>query len=96
MELLLTYDVSTTTPEGQRRLRRVARICEGYGQRVQLSVFEVICSETGFAELLARLEQVVDDSTDSLRIYKLSAGTLTSVVTVGHQVSLPVGAAWVL
>jgi CRISPR-associated protein Cas2 len=41
MELLITYDVDTTTPAGTRRLRHVAKTCEGYGHRVQKSVFEV-------------------------------------------------------
>jgi len=46
MDLLVTYDVETVTPQGQRRLRKVAKICEAYGHRVQKSVFEVVCRET--------------------------------------------------
>ncbi|MBP2706102.1 CRISPR-associated endonuclease Cas2 [Microbispora sp. RL4-1S] len=51
-QLLLTYDVATTTPEGRRRLRQMAKLCEGYGHRVQKSVFEITCSD---AELLTLL-----------------------------------------
>ena len=51
MELLVTYDVNTTTPEGRRRLRKVAKLCEGYGLRVQKSVFEVVCNDTDLLQL---------------------------------------------
>ena len=55
MELLVSYDVDTTTPEGQRRLRRVAKACEGIGHRVQKSVFEVVCDPAGRLTLEAKL-----------------------------------------
>ncbi|WP_369120065.1 CRISPR-associated endonuclease Cas2 [Enemella evansiae] len=57
----MVYDVSTKSAEGARRLRRVARICEGYGQRVQYSVFEVTCTGTLFTELLTKLRDVISD-----------------------------------
>src|SRR6266702_8868343 len=58
MELLVTYDVNTTTPEGRRRLRQVAQLCEGYGLRVQKSVFEIVCTEPGLLTLLDRIGRI--------------------------------------
>lgn len=75
MELLVTYDVDTTTPQGQRRLRRIAKACEGIGHRVQKSVFEVICNPAQRLTLEAKLLAIIDDNTDSVRIYQLDRGT---------------------
>ena len=74
MKLLITYDVSTATPGGQRRLRRVARACEDYGQRVQKSVFECLLGATEWALLRQRLLDEADLREDSIRIYFLDAG----------------------
>ncbi len=71
MDILVSYDVSTETPEGRRRLRKVAQICEGYGQRVQKSVFECSLSETQYVSLEERLVRVIHPKEDSLRIYRL-------------------------
>ncbi len=72
MRILITYDVSTTTPEGERRLRRVARACVDYGQRVQKSVFECNLTESQMEELRRRLLAEMDMGQDSLRIYRLA------------------------
>ena len=71
MEILVTYDVSTETPVGRRRLRRVAKVCEGFGQRVQKSVFECTVNDTQMAFLIDRLRNEIDESEDSLRVYRL-------------------------
>lgn len=71
MEILVSYDVSTETPEGRRRLRKVARICQAYGQRVQQSVFECSIDETHYVRLQDRLVRAIDPAVDSLRIYRL-------------------------
>ncbi len=71
MRVLITYDVNTATREGERRLRRVARACVDYGQRVQKSVFECSLSETQFERLRLRLLGEMDMTRDSLRIYRL-------------------------
>ncbi len=71
MEILITYDVATESAEGRRRLRRVAKACEAYGQRVQRSVFECVVSEMDLEKLKHRLVQEIDTSEDSLRIYRL-------------------------
>jgi CRISPR-associated protein Cas2 len=71
MRILITYDVNTTTPEGERRLRRVARACVDYGQRVQQSVFECSLTQTQWEQLRQRLLGEIDPDLDSLRIYRL-------------------------
>lgn len=71
MEFLVTYDVATEDAEGRRRLRRVAKICEGYGQRVQKSVFECVLNPEEVEVLLHRLGRVIEPEVDSLRVYRL-------------------------
>jgi len=70
--VLVTYDVSTETREGRRRLRRVAIVCLGYGQRVQQSVFECRVTEAQLEEMEHRLRKEIDEAEDSLRIYRLA------------------------
>ena len=71
MLVLITYDVATENENGQRRLRRVARICENYGQRVQKSVFECVVEPAMWTLLRQRLSEAVDLTQDSLRFYFL-------------------------
>jgi CRISPR-associated protein Cas2 len=71
LEWLVTYDVAVETAAGRRRLRRVAKICEAHGQRVQYSVFECRLSEGQFAVLWARLLDVIDSETDNIRAYRM-------------------------
>mgnify|MGYP000858017788 CR=1 FL=1 len=71
MMILITYDVNTEDKEGRGRLRRVAKECENYGQRVQNSVFECLVSPLDFSKLIAALEKIIDVNKDSLRYYKL-------------------------
>lgn len=85
MELLVTYDVSTDTAAGRRRLRRVAKVCEGYGQRVQKSVFECSVSELTLELLVARLLAEIDPKEDSLRLYRLREPRERHVRVYGHQ-----------
>jgi CRISPR-associated protein Cas2 len=73
MKILITYDVCTTTPEGTKRLRRVARACEDYGQRVQKSVFECVVTDVDWVKLQHRLLSEIDKGQDSLRFYFLDA-----------------------
>lgn len=83
MEYLVTYDVDTTTSAGQRRLRRVAKICEGYGIRVQKSVFEVTCTTAQLPALRQKLADVINHTVDSIRLYRLPAGSLQNVERLG-------------
>ena len=71
MWILVTYDVNTETAEGRSRLRRVAKTCEGYGQRVQKSVFECTVNDRTFHSMKRRLLEIMDENQDSIRFYKL-------------------------
>lgn len=72
MLIIVTYDVSTESPAGRRRLRRVARICEGFGQRVQKSVFECQVNEMQYEQLERALVAEIDAQEDSLRFYRIT------------------------
>ena len=69
MLVVVSYDVSTTSAQGRRRLRRIAKICCNYGQRVQNSVFECHLDPAQWRELRHRLLQTYDAADDSLRFY---------------------------
>ena len=71
MDLLLAYDVATASAAGQRRLRRVAKICEGFGVRVQKSVFELVLDAHEVPVLLHRLNRAIDPAEDNIRMYRL-------------------------
>jgi CRISPR-associated protein Cas2 len=71
MLVLITYDVSTGSREGRRRLRRIAKACQGYGNRVQFSVFECQVDEATWAGLHGRLLDILDAKEDSVRFYFL-------------------------
>lgn len=73
MLVLVTYDVNTESEGGKRRLRRVAKACENYGQRVQFSVFECLLDPAQWAELRHQLLERIDPERDSLRFYFLGA-----------------------
>jgi CRISPR-associated protein Cas2 len=83
MELLITYDVDTTTTEGKRRLRQVAKACEGVGHRVQKSVFEVVCDPAQRLKLEAALVAIIDGAIDSVRIYQLDRGSFAAARHLG-------------
>ena len=95
VDLLLAYDIDTTTSKGRRRLRLVAKLCEGHGQRVQFSVFELVMNDRDYPKLLESLDRLLDSS-DNVRIYRLSAGALDSVTVLGTPTNLAHRDAWVL
>lgn len=68
---MITYDVETSSPAGQRRLRKIAKICENYGQRVQNSVFECSLDSAQMVFVKGQLLKEIDLKKDSLRFYKL-------------------------
>jgi CRISPR-associated protein Cas2 len=72
--MLVSYDVSTLPREGRRRLRRVARGCQDFGTRVQLSVFECEVDPAQWTTLRARLLNLIDPAVDRLRFYHLGSG----------------------
>ncbi len=83
MVVLVAYDVNTTDRAGRRRLRRVARACLDYGQRVQYSVFECAVGDKEWAMLRSRLLDEIDGKLDSLRFYFLDATALGRIEHVG-------------
>lgn len=85
MMVLVTYDVSTDNPEGQKRLRRVAKVCESRGQRVQNSVFECLVDPGQWVHMKAELEKEVDLKKDSLRFYFLGANWKRRVEHLGAK-----------
>lgn len=88
MMVLITYDVNTETLAGQKRLRKVAKICQNYGQRVQNSVFECIIDTAQLKELQARLESLMNKEKDSIRYYYLGDNWRKRVEHVGAKDSL--------
>jgi CRISPR-associated protein Cas2 len=72
MLIIVTYDVSTETPAGRKRLRRVAKACEAMGQRVQKSVFECQVNEMQFEQLERSLLAEIDETEDNLRFYRIT------------------------
>lgn len=85
MEVLVVYDVATEDAAGRRRLRRVAHACEGYGQRVQQSVFECVLNDADLEVLTARLRAEIDATVDSIRIYRLREPLSQHLQTLGAE-----------
>ena len=92
MMVLVTYDVNTTEAGGARRLRRVAKACRDFGQRVQYSVFEIEVEPAQWTLLRARLEGLIPVETDSLRFYFLGAEWRRRVEHVGAKPATDLGA----
>ena len=85
MLILITYDVNTETSAGRSRLRKVAKQCVNYGQRVQNSVFECQVDAVKYREIKAVLEKIVDKDTDSLRFYNLGDKYKNKVEHIGAK-----------
>ncbi len=83
MLVLITYDVSTETAAGRKRLRKVAKQCVNHGQRVQNSVFECLLDAAQYAVLKAELTKLIDPEVDSLRFYQLGNHYQNKVEHVG-------------
>lgn len=90
MMILITYDVETVTLEGARRLRRVAKECQNYGQRVQNSVFECVLTEAQFALLRNKITSIIDEEKDSVRFYFLGNNWNSRVEFIGKKTSYDV------
>jgi CRISPR-associated protein Cas2 len=91
MLVLVTYDVSTIEPDGAARLRRVAKACRDFGQRVQFSVFEIEVDPAQWALLKARLESLIKPECDSLRYYYLGSNWRRRVEHVGAKPAADLG-----
>ena len=88
MLVLLTYDVSTETPKGRRRLTKVAKRCVAHGQRVQNSVFECNIEWSQFITLQNELKKIINPDEDSLRFYNLGNSYKEKVVHIGIKPSI--------
>ena len=88
MLVLVSYDVSTMEKAGRARLRRVARTCGNYGQRVQLSVFECIVDPAQWTALRHQLVEIIKPEEDSLRFYFLGANWRGRVEHIGAKQTL--------
>jgi CRISPR-associated protein Cas2 len=88
MVVLVTYDVSTTTKEGRRRLARVAKTCVGFGQRVQHSVFECQLDPARFVLFKSQLLAIINPDEDSLRFYFLGSNWRRRVEHIGAKATL--------
>lgn len=87
MLILITYDVDTTTKAGEKRLRKVAKECVNYGQRVQNSVFECLLTEAQFVRLKSIISSIIDDEKDSIRFYFLGNNWQRKIDTLGKLTS---------
>ena len=85
MMVLVSYDVMTSSEGGQKRLRRVAKECKNYGQRVQFSVFECHVDPAQWTLLRARLTGIIEEDKDSLRFYFLGSNWQRRVEHVGAK-----------
>lgn len=87
MMVLITYDVAVTTEKGAKRLRKVAKVCQNYGQRVQNSVFECVITEAQFVYLRSQIEGVIDFDNDSVRFYFLGKNWPNRIEMIGKVTS---------
>ena len=90
MLVLITYDVNTQPAAGQKRLRKVAKECTNYGQRVQNSVFECHMDATKCRQVKAILENIIDKEVDSLRFYYLGDNYKRKVEHIGAKAGFDV------
>lgn len=89
--MLVSYDVAVTSPGGQKRLRRIAKACLDYGQRVQASVFEIEVDPAQWASLRATLLAELDPEVDSLRFYHLGSNWRRRVEHIGAKPTRDLG-----
>ena len=87
MLVVVSYDVHTENAAGRRRLRRVAKLCQSFGQRVQFSIFECAVDPAQWTSLKARLVGEIDPEEDSLRFYFLGANWRNRVEHIGAKPS---------
>ncbi len=87
MMVLITYDVSMKDENGAKRLRKVAKVCTNYGQRVQNSVFECSVTPAMFVQIKNDLSKIIDKQNDSLRFYLLGKNWQNRVETLGKNTS---------
>ena len=92
MLLVIAYDVDTTNAQGAKRLRKVAKICERNGMRVQHSVFEVLVDSAQLVVLKTELSKIIDHQRDSIRMYRLGNSYQHKIETMGKNPIVQAGA----
>jgi len=96
MLILVSYDVSTISVGGEKRLRRIAKVCRDFGQRVQFSVFELDVDNARWVGIRQRLCDLINPDTDSLRFYYLGSNWQNKVEHVGAKPVLDLNAPLIL
>lgn len=90
MMVLITYDVSTQSADGRKRLSRLAKQCVNYGQRVQNSVFECVIDSAKFKEVQSKMLKIIDPQKDSLRFYFLGNSYQSKIEHYGAKKSIEI------
>ena len=93
---VITYDVDTTDAQGAKRLRKVAKLCERSGMRVQNSAFEVLVDAAQWVVLKEELSKVIDHERDSIRCYRLGNSYQHKIETMGRTPLVQAGKALLL
>ena len=93
MMLVVTYDVDTSDSAGQKRLRKVAKICERHGMRVQNSVFEVLVDAAQLVVLKQELGKAIDMEQDSVHFYRLGNSFENRIESMGRKPLVEAGSA---
>jgi CRISPR-associated protein Cas2 len=96
MDILVTYDIDTSSALGERRLARVAKVCEGYGIRAQYSVFECRVNDLGMVRLTAHLRDEIDPRCDSVNIYRFVGDVNDARLALGRTKGHHLGEPWIL
>jgi CRISPR-associated endonuclease Cas2 len=96
MDVLVTYDINTTTREGEVRLARVAQVCERYGVRVQYSVFECRLSDASLLKLHIELEGVIEPALDSVHLYRFPGALRDARTLIGRPRQRELGEPWIV
>ena len=96
MDILITYDIADTEGVGASRLRRIAEVCEKYGQRVQFSVFECRLSPAKLAHMIAEVEDVIDRQRDSVIVYRFPGRIEDATLRFGRSQNHELGEPWVI
>ena len=96
MDVLIAYDIADTETAGASRLRRIADVCEQYGQRVQFSIFECRLSNARLARLVGEVEDIIDRDRDSVLVYRFPGGIEDATLRLGRRQEHALGKPWVL
>ena len=96
MDVIVTYDIDTSTARGARRLTRVAHTCERYGVRVQDSVFECRLPPARYQQLMEELRALIDKQTDSVHFYRVGDSLEAIRTSLGRGPNRTPNSHWIL